>query len=58
MTVELWIDEEYFDKIKDSLDMDKIYIRATFDENVREEINMLYKQIHQLKIYGHENNKK
>ena len=52
MTIEIWIDEEYFDSIKDSLDMDKILVRSSFDDETREAITWHYKQINQLKTYG------
>lgn len=52
MTVETWIEQEYFESIYPDLDKEKIVIRSVFDEDVKEQIKWHFKQIAKLKTDG------
>ena len=49
MITEVWIDSDYLEEIWDSLDTDKIQVRAKFDHETREAIKFHYKEIALLK---------
>ena len=49
MITELWIDSDYLKEIWDSLDIDKVQVRAEFDEETKEQIKALFREIALLK---------
>ena len=49
MITELWMDSDYLKEIWDSLDTDKIQVRAEFDQETKEKIKFHFKEIALLK---------